>query len=129
MWPHYIIIFSEDVIYSNALMLQGLQLSSTSNEPEKTGQEPSPVDISLLDIYQLLEVFVVLLSEQAWRYIGLHVDPHTNKIAKDLVKAHDAIDCIIYLVDKMEPHLADAEKEHLRNLITDLQLNYAEQMK
>jgi len=104
-------------------------LSSTSNEPERTEQETSPVDISLLDIYQLLEVFVVLLSEQAWRYIGLHVDPRTNKIEKDLVKAHDAIDCIIFLVDKMEPHIADAEKERLRNLITDLQLNYAEQMK
>ena len=104
-------------------------MSSTSNEPEKTEQEPSPVDISLLDIYQLLEVFVVLLSEQAWRHIGLHVDPRTNKIEKDLLKAHDAIDCIIFLVDKAEPHLPTAEKEHLRNLITDLQLNYAEQMK
>jgi hypothetical protein len=92
-------------------------------------QEPSPVDVSLLDIYQLLEVFVVLLSEQAWRYIGLHVNPRTNKIEKDLVKAHDAIDCIIFLIDKMEPHLANAEKTRLRNLITDLQLNYAEQMK
>ena len=104
-------------------------MSSSSNDPEKMEQEPSPVDISLLDIYQLLEVFVVLLSEQAWRYIGLHVDPRTNKIVKDLVKAHDAIDCIIFLVDKMEPHLLGPEKERLRNLITDLQLNYAEQMK
>jgi hypothetical protein len=92
-------------------------------------QEPRPVDISLLDVYQLLEVFVALLSEQAWRYIGLRVNPRSNKIEKDLVKAHDAIDCIIFLVDKIEPHLVDSEKEHLRNLITDLQLNYAEQMK
>lgn len=92
-------------------------------------QEPRPVDISLLDVYQLLEVFVALLSEQAWRYIGLRVNPRSNKIEKDLVKAHDAIDCIIFLVDKIEPHLVDSEKEHLRNLITELQLNYAEQMK
>jgi len=107
----------------------GLPLSSASDESEKMDQESGPVDISLLDIYQLLEVFVVLLSEQAWRGIGLHIDPRTNRIAKDLVKAHDAIDCIIFLVDKMEPHLPDAEKERLRNLITDLQLNYAEQLK
>lgn len=104
-------------------------MSSTSNESEKMEQEPRPVDISLLDVYQLLEVFVALLSEQAWRYIGLRVNPRSNKIEKDLVKAHDAIDCIIFLVDKIEPHLVDSEKEHLRNLITDLQLNYAEQMK
>ncbi len=104
-------------------------MSSASNESDKMEQEPRSVDISLLDIYQLLEVFVVLLSEQAWRFIGLHIDPRTNSIKKDLTKAHDAIDCIIFLVDKMEPHLADPEKERLRNLITDLQLNYAEQMK
>ena len=104
-------------------------MSSTSNESGKMEQKPSSVDISLLDIYQLFEVFIVLLSEKAWRYIGLRVDPSTNKIEKDLVKAHDAIDCIIYLVNKMEPHLADAEKGRLRNLITDLQLNFAEQMK
>jgi Domain of unknown function (DUF1844) len=104
-------------------------MSSASNESEKMEQKPNSIDISLLDIYQLLEVFVVLLSEQAWRYVGLHVNPGTNKIEKDLMKAHDAIDCIIFLVNKMEPHLADAEKTRLRNLITDLQLNYAEQMK
>ena len=80
-------------------------MSSTSNESEKMEQEPRPVDISLLDVYQLLEVFVALLSEQAWRYIGLRVNPRSNKIEKDLVKAHDAIDCIIFLVDKIEPHL------------------------
>jgi hypothetical protein len=104
-------------------------LSSTSNVSGKMESEPTSVDISLLDIYQLLEVFVMLLSEQVWRFIGLRVDPRTNKLKKDLVKAHDAIDCIIFLVDKMEPHLADKEKQRLRNLITDLQLNYAEQMK
>ena len=104
-------------------------MSSASDDSGKIEQEPSSFDISLLDIYQLLDVFVELLSEQTWRYIGLRVDPQSNEIKKDLVKAHDAIDCIIFLVDKMEPHLADAEKEHLRNLITDLQLNYAEQMK
>lgn len=92
-------------------------------------REPSSVDITRLDIYQLLEVFVMLLSEQAWRHIGLRVYPGTNEIKKDLVKAHLAIDCIISLVDKIEPHIEDAEKDRLRRLITDLQINYAEQIK
>lgn len=104
-------------------------LSSTPIDPKKMEKEPGPVDITLLDLYQLLEVFVMLLSEQAWRYIGLRVYPGTNEIRKDLVKAHVAIDCIIALVDKMEPHLDGAKKERLRSLITDLQINYAEQMK
>jgi hypothetical protein len=99
------------------------------SESEKKGQEPKPVDISSLDIYQLVELFIVLLSEQAWRYIGLRVDPSTNKMNQDLTKAHIAIDCIISLVDKIEANLNDEEKERLRRLITDLQLNYAEKMK
>ena len=103
-------------------------MSSTPNESEKIEQEPGPVNISLLDIYQLLELFVMLLSGQAWRYMGLRVDPRTNEIKKELVKAHVAIDCIISLVDKMEPYLSGAEKERLRSLITDLQINYAQQM-
>ena len=99
------------------------------NESEKKEQEPSPVDISFLDIYQLVDLFIILLSEQAWRYIGLRVDPRTNKIEKDLARAHVAIDCIISLVDKIEPNLSNSEVDRLRRLITDLQLNYAEQIK
>jgi hypothetical protein len=104
-------------------------LSSTTSNSEKMGQEQSPVDISSLDIYQLAELFIMLLSEKVWRYIGLRVDPHTNKINKDLIRAHVAIDCIISLVDKIESKLENTERERLRRLITDLQLNYAEQMK
>ena len=104
-------------------------MSSTPSESEKKEQEPRPVAIPFLDIYQLIELFIMLLSEQAWRYIGLRVDPRTNKINKDLAKGHVAIDCIISLVDKIESNLDNAEIERLRRLITDLQLNYAEQMK
>jgi len=53
----------------------------------------------------------------------LRVNPGTNELKKDLVKAHVAIDCIISLVDKMEPYIEDEEKERLRRLITDLQIN------
>jgi hypothetical protein len=104
-------------------------LSSTSDKSETKEQEPKPIDISQLDLCQLLELFVVLLSEQAWRYIGLRVAPGTSEIKKDLEKAHVTIDCIISLVDKMETHLDSTEKERLRRLITDLQINYVEQMK
>lgn len=104
-------------------------MNSTAKEPENKENEPTPVDISSLDIYQLVELFIMLLSEQAWRHIGLRADPHTNKINKDLTKAHVAIDCIISLVDKIESNIDKKEIESLRKLITDLQINYAEQMK
>ena len=101
-------------------------MSSASNEPEQ--KEAEPVDIGLLDLYQLLQLFVMLLSEQAWRYMGLRVDPRTNEIKKDFERAHVAIDCIISLVERLEPHLGGEAKNRLRNLITDLQINFARQM-
>jgi hypothetical protein len=102
-------------------------LGSTSDEPE--GQGAETFDVSLLDLYQLLSLFVGLLSEQAWRNMGLRVDPATNEIKKDLERAHVAIDCIIAIVDKLEPHVTGDAKNSLRSLITGLQINYARQLK
>jgi hypothetical protein len=50
------------------------------------------------------------------------LDPRTNKLDKDLTKAHVAIDLHNLIVDKIEPNLDNAEIEHMRKLITDLQL-------
>ncbi len=105
------------------------KLSSPSTEPEKIEPEPRSLDISSLDLYQLLDVFVVLLSEQAWRYLGLTEDSAAKEGKKDMVKAHLAIDCIISLVDKMEPNLDSKDKDRLRSLITTLQMKYVQQMK
>ena len=88
----------------------------------------SLLDISFLDLYQLLNVFVTLLTDQAWRNMGLVVDPRTNEIKKDFERAHVAIDCIISIVDKLEPHIAGDVKNRLRSMITDLQINYTSQL-
>jgi len=86
------------------------------------------VEASFLDLYQLLELFVMLLSEQAWQHMGLRADPRTNEIKKDFEKARVAIDCIILIVDKLGPHLSGEAKDSLRSLITDLQINFVRQL-
>lgn len=101
-------------------------MNSADSADEK--QKAGFVDISTLDIYHLLQFFITILNEKAWRYIGLRVDPIKNEIETDLERAHVAIDCIMSLVDKLEPHLAEDEKNRLRTLITDLQINYARQV-
>jgi hypothetical protein len=98
--------------------------SDIDDEKEKVGV----IDISTLELYHLLQFFITILSEKAWRYMGLRVDAISGKIEKDLIKAHAAIDCIIFLVDKLEAHLTEEEINQLRNLITDLQINYAHQV-
>ena len=56
------------------------------------------------------------------------MDPRTDEVETDFERAHVAIDCIISLVDKMEPQLTGDDQNRLRNLITDLQINYARQV-
>ena len=101
-------------------------MGSTQDDSEK--QEAEPFNISFLDLYQLLNLFITLLSEQAWRNMGLMVDPSTNEIKKDFNKANIAIDCIISIVSKLEPNVTEDVKNHLKSLITDLQINYASQL-
>ncbi len=98
--------------------------SDSAGEKQKAGF----VDVSTLDLYHLLQFFIMILSEKAWQYVGLRVDPMTSEIETDFERAHVAIDCIISLVDKLEPHLTGDEKNRLRSLITDLQINYARQV-
>ncbi len=103
-------------------------MGSAESVDEGGERKAGLVDISALDVYLLLQFFITLLSEKAWRYIGLHVDPRTNEVETDFERAHVAIDCIIAIVDKLEPKLTADEKNRLRNLITDLQINYARQI-
>jgi len=96
---------------------------------ENAGDKPKAefVDIATLDLYHLLPFFITILSEKAWRYIGLRVDPTTGEMTPDFERAHVAIDCIIALAEKLEPHVTEEEKNRYGRLITDLQINYARQ--
>jgi hypothetical protein len=87
------------------------------------------LDISTLDIYPILGFFLNILNVKAWQYMGLRVDPNTQKIQKDLQKAILTIDCVAFIIDKLAPQLEDDERNRLRALLTDLQINYVRQQK
>lgn len=99
------------------------------NEQTAEKEKVKAVDISMLDTYTLLGLFINLLSVQAWRDIGLRMDPKTNEIKLDFERASVAIDCIRYLLNKLEPKLNQDELFRLKNLLTDLQLNFVQQSK
>lgn len=87
------------------------------------------LDISTLDIYPILGFFLNILNVKAWQYMGLRVDPNTQKIQKDLQKAILTIDCVAFIIDKLAPQLEEDERNKLRALLTDLQINYVRQQK
>ena len=99
------------------------------DEHEQKGEKEKvqAVDISMLDTYALLGLFINLLSIQAWRDIGLHMDPKTSETKTDFERASVAIDCIRYLVDKLDPKLDPDDRNKLKSLLTDLQINFVQQ--
>ncbi len=90
---------------------------------------PTVINMTLLDTYTLMRAFIGLLVNQAWQDIGLVMNPQTQKIEKNKERAKTAIDCIAFLIEKLEPQLQNEEKEKLRSLLTDLQLNFVQQQK
>lgn len=90
---------------------------------------PTVINMALLDTYTLMRAFIGLLANQAWQDIGLVMNPQTQKIEKNIERAKTAIDCIAFLIEKLEPQLQNEEKEKLRSLLTNLQLNFVQQQK
>ncbi len=96
----------------------------TSGDEERSG---TVVNIAFLDTYMLMRIFIGLLANQAWQDVGLVMNPQTQKTEKNIERAKIAIDCIAFLIEKLEPQLQNEEKEKLRSLLTDLQLNFVQQ--
>ena len=94
-----------------------------SSEPEE--KKTQIFDITSLDTYDLLSFFISILSAQAWQHMGLRVKPGTDKVEKDLERGKIAIDCAAFLIEKLEPHIAEKDREALRGLLADLQINFA----
>jgi len=98
-------------------------------ESDEGKEKPVVFDISSLDTYLLLRFFISVLSEKAWQDMGLRVKPGTDKAEKDMLKAKTAIDSIEFLINTLEPQLQEDEKSSLRNLLADLKINFAGQIK
>jgi hypothetical protein len=97
------------------------------SDPKPPEDSPPPLDLTALDIDQLLGLFIGILSAKTWQYMGLRLTPGKEEAEKDLAKAAAAIDCITVMVDKLAPRLPEEELASLRALVADLQINFARQ--
>jgi hypothetical protein len=78
------------------------------------------------DVFQTLQFVTGLLAEQAWQFMGLHLPPGHKQPVTDMVQAKIAIDTIIFVSDKLHPHLGDEERRAIRGIVSDLQLNFVQ---
>lgn len=91
-------------------------------EAPGAGEEMPPPDV-----YQTLQFVAGLMAEQAWQFMGLHLPPGHKEPVREMAQAKIAIDTVIFIGDKLHPHLDEESRKALRSLIGDLQLNFIQQ--
>ncbi len=89
-------------------------MSSEGNEP--------------VSVYTLIMAMSEQMAGLAWQKLGLQPDMVTGKIHQDFAEAKVAIDVTTHLVSVLEPHLDDADKREINNLVRDLRMNYVQKI-
>lgn len=95
-------------------------------EPE-AGERPEEQEMPPPNVYDLLQFVAGMLSEQAWLHMGIRLAPGQKEPTRDLAQAKIAIDMVVFIADKLHPHIGEDERRALRGLISDLQLNFVRQ--
>ena len=92
--------------------------------PEEEAAQEEPTEIPLPDVYATLGFAVGMLAEQAWRFMGIRLVPGQKEPVKDLGQAKIAIDTLVFISDKLHPHVSEEERATMRELISNLQINF-----
>jgi hypothetical protein len=101
------------------------QAEPADHEPQAEQQIPG-ADMPPPSIFDTLQFVTGLLAEQAWQFMGLHLPPGHKEPVTDMVQAKLAIDTIIFVADKLHPHLDDESRRAIRGIISDLQINFVQ---
>lgn len=113
---------------------------NTASHPEQdspgsdAGAFPDPsVLLSIaamqMDVRTLALALLAVFDGQAWRAMGFLADPKTGETTKDLPSAQLAIDCVQFLLSKVEGGLPDSERREMQRRLTDLRMNYLSKLR
>ncbi len=65
----------------------------------------------------------------AWQQLGKTANPFTNKVERNLEMAKNSIDIIGMLEEKTKGNLTEEESILLKHILTELRMNYVEELK
>ncbi|MDR1474545.1 MAG: DUF1844 domain-containing protein [Endomicrobium sp.] len=85
-------------------------------------------DQEILKINPYLFNLITMFSSSAWCQLGKMQSTVNGKIEKDLKGAQVTIDMLIMLRDKTKGNLTEKEEEMLSSSISNLQINYADEI-
>jgi len=103
------------------------EVRSEETQAEEASAAEEEFNLPPMDVYSLLKSFVGLLGAHAWQWMGLIKNPVTGQMEKDLAQAKVAIDTISALAHQLEDKLEPSEREELRSLLSNLQINFVQQ--
>jgi len=96
--------------------------------PEEEPTTQSSQHLPRLTMRDRLLMCIDILHQGAWISMGLIADPATGQIEKDMAAAKTAIDSVEFLASKVEGELDEETRREIRRLISDLQVNFVQQM-
>ncbi|MDR0617202.1 MAG: DUF1844 domain-containing protein [Endomicrobium sp.] len=85
---------------------------------EQSNQEVNPYFFNVITMF----------ASSAWCQLGKIQNPANGKIEKDLKGAQITIDMLLMLRDKTKNNLTKKEEEMLTSMISNLQVNYADEI-
>ena len=91
-----------------------------SDELEKIN--PADADFRFLSL-------VMSLATAAWAQLGKVPHPSSNKIERDMEQAHMTIEFLRMLQEKTKGNLKPKEEELITHIVSDLELNFADEAK
>jgi len=71
---------------------------------------------------------VIMLASACWQQMGKVPNPVSGKIEKELNHAQITLDLLLMLRDKTKGNLTPEEEQLISNTISDLQLNFADEI-
>jgi hypothetical protein len=81
-----------------------------------------------LEINPYLFNLVNMFLSSAWCQLGKMQNPVSGKIENDLKGAQVTIDMLVMIKDKTKGNLTEKEEEMLSSIISNLQINYADEV-
>ncbi len=81
-----------------------------------------------MDVKTLAITLLGVFSGQAWRAMGLVANPMTGQTEKNLPEAQIAIDCVQFLLGKIDAGLTAEERREMQRRLNDLRVNYLAKM-
>ena len=82
-----------------------------------------------MNVKTLAIALLGIFSGQAWRAMGLVANPVTGQTEKNLPDAQVAIDCVQFLLGKLDTDLNDEDRREMQRRLNDLRVNYLAKMR